>query len=65
MWDKIKEYFTVIFAQGFWWGGKAKGHMEWMEENKTALYIIVGIIVVVLVLVYMRPYAAIASKTKR
>jgi len=65
MWDKVKEYFTAIFAQGFWWGGKAKGSMEWMEENKTSLYVIVGIIIIVVILVYMRPYAAIVSKTKR
>ena len=65
MWDKIKEYFTVIFAQGFWWGGKAKKSMEWMEENKTGLYVIVGIIVVVLVVIYLRPYAVVMSKGKR
>ena len=65
MWDKIKEYFTVVFAQGFWWGGKGKEAVEWIETNKKTLYILVGIIVVVVILIYMRPYAVIASKTKR
>ncbi len=61
MWDKIKEYFKVIFVQGFWWGEKAKTGTEWVEENKTALLIIVAITTVVLVLIYMRPYAACNS----
>lgn len=53
MWDKVKEYFTVIFAQGFWWGQKGKSATQWIEENKTALLIILGIIVLVLVLIYV------------
>ncbi|MBA7545573.1 hypothetical protein ES705_37942 [subsurface metagenome] len=65
MWDKVKEYLTIVFAGGLWYGEKGKDVVEWIEKNKTTLYVLVGIIVVVLVLIYMRPYAAIASKTKR
>ena len=65
MWEKVKECFKTIFVQGWFWGEKAKTGTEWVEENKTALLIIVGIIVVVAILIYMRPYAAIASKGRR
>ncbi|GAH90537.1 unnamed protein product [marine sediment metagenome] len=53
MWDQVKEYFTVIFAQGFWWAKKGKTATEWVQENKTALLIILGIIALVLALVYI------------
>ena len=53
MWNTFKDYFTAIFAQGFWWGQKGKSATEWIEENKTALFVIIGIIVLVLVLIYI------------
>ena len=65
MWDKAKEYFKAIFVQGWFWGEKGKEGVEWIEANKKTLYILGGIIVVVVILIYMRPYAAIASKGRR
>lgn len=53
MWDKVKEYFTVVFAQGIWWGKKGKIATEWVKENKTTLYVIAGIIVVIVILIYV------------
>ena len=53
MWDTFKDYFTAIFAQGLWWGQKGKSATEWIEENKTALFVIIGIILLVLVLIYI------------
>lgn len=53
MWDTFKDYFTAIFAQGFWWAKKGKTATEWVEENKTALLIILGIIALVFALIYI------------
>lgn len=53
MWDQIKEYFTIIFAGGIWYGKKGKEVVEWFEENKITLYILAGILVVFLILIYV------------
>jgi hypothetical protein len=63
--DNLKEYFIAIAAQGIWWGEKGKSFVEWIEDNKQTLYVLVGIIVVLVILIYMRPYAAIVSKGRR
>lgn len=65
MWDKIKEYLTIVFAGGLWYGekgmelvedtpknGNGKG-TEWDEEDKTALLIVLGIIAFIVILYFI------------
>ena len=46
MWDNLKKYLKAVFFQGWFWKDEVK-------ENKTALLIIVGIILLVLVLLFI------------
>lgn len=46
MWDNLKKYLKAVFFQGWFWSDR-------VEENKTALLIIVGIILLVLVLLFI------------
>lgn len=50
MWDDLKKGFKAVFFQGWYWWDEAK-------EKQKALFIILGIIILVFVLIYFLPLA--------
>ncbi|GAH90673.1 unnamed protein product [marine sediment metagenome] len=47
MWDDFKKYLKAVFFQGWYW-------KDWVKENQTDLFIILGVILLVLILFYIR-----------